>query len=82
MKPILFAAAAAVLFSVTPALAQGPAYPTPDNNLTRTDDVDPADAPNMNLEYGQPTDDDVVVAPDPGPDVVIEPPLASEVYPE
>ncbi len=45
-----------VMLAAAPAHAQGPAYPTPDNNLTRSDDVDPADAPNLNQEYGQPSD--------------------------
>lgn len=44
-----------VMLGALPLHAQGPAYPTPDNNLTRSDDVDPEDAPKLNEEYGRPS---------------------------
>jgi hypothetical protein len=82
MKTLIAAAVAASLFAAFPAAAQGPAYSTPDNNMTRTDDVDPADAENMNLEYGRSTDDDAILVPD-EPNVVIEPgPPPADLPPE
>ena len=57
MKKLLVAGVFAALFAVSPASAQNPAYPTPDNNLTRSDDVDPSEAPYLNEEQGQPSSD-------------------------
>jgi hypothetical protein len=55
MKRLLFAGAFASLVAASPAMAQNPAYPTPDNNTTRSDDVDPSEAPYLNDEYGRPS---------------------------
>jgi hypothetical protein len=60
--PIAFALFA--ILGAAPLHAQGPAYPTPDNNITRSDDVDPDDAPNLNEEYGRPSN----LVPDDGDD--------------
>jgi hypothetical protein len=56
MRTAILAGAFAALFAAVPAFAQSAAYPTPDNNFTRTDDVDPSEAPYMNEELGQPSD--------------------------
>jgi hypothetical protein len=55
MKRLLVAGAFAGLIAASPATAQNPAYPTPDNNVTRSDDVDPSEAPYLNDEYGTPS---------------------------
>jgi len=54
MKRLLFAGAFASLMAASPAMAQNPAYPTPDTNMTRGDD-DPNEAPYLNDEYGTPS---------------------------
>jgi hypothetical protein len=56
MRTAILAGAFAALFAAAPAFAQSTAYPTPDNNMTRTDDVDPSEAPYMNEEQGQPSE--------------------------
>ncbi len=55
MKMLLGMSAVAALLAVSPASAQNAAYPTPDNNLTRSDDVDPSEAPYLNEEQGRPS---------------------------
>lgn len=64
MRFLVFSAAIACLVAATPAWPQNAAYPTPDNNLTRSDDVDPSEAPYLNEEQGQPSSDDYARAPD------------------
>jgi hypothetical protein len=64
MRKFLVTGAIGALVCATPVLAQGPAYPTPDNNVTRSDDVDPADAANLSEEHGLPSDPDVLVVPE------------------
>lgn len=57
MRNFLAFSAFAALFAASPAFAQNPAYPAPDNNLTRSDDVDPSEAPYLNEEQGRPSSD-------------------------
>jgi hypothetical protein len=58
MRTAILASTFAALFAAAPAFAQSPAHPTPDNNVTRTDDVDPSEAPYVNEEQGQPSEFD------------------------
>ncbi len=70
MKTLFGMSAVAALLAVSPASAQNAAYPTPDNNLTRSDDVDPSEAPYLNEEQGRPsTSSDYYVAAPEDPDV-------------
>ena len=54
------------LVGIGPVFAQSPANPTPDNNTTRSNDVDPSDAPKLNQEPGQASDPQVTVPNDQG----------------
>ncbi len=64
MRALTLPLAIACLAAATPAWSQNTAYPTPDNNLTRSDDVDPSEAPYLNDEQGRPSADDYARAPD------------------
>ena len=58
MRSAILATAFAALFAAAPAYAQSPAPSTPDNNVTRTDDGAPPEAPYVNEEGGQPSEFD------------------------
>ena len=58
MRSAILATAFAALFAAAPAYAQSPAPTTPDNNVTRSDDGDPLEAPYVNEEGGQPSEFD------------------------
>jgi hypothetical protein len=64
MRTLVLPALIASLLAMSPAFAQNVAYPTPDNSLTRSDDVDPSQAPYLNDEQGRPSSDDYAHAPD------------------
>ncbi len=64
MRVLAFPLAIACLAAAMPAWSQNAAYPTPDNNLTRSDDVDPREAPYLNDEQGRPSADDYARAPE------------------
>lgn len=58
MKILILSAAVMTSLAAPAAWAQNAAYRTPNNNVTRSDDVDPSEAPYLNEEYGMPSDDE------------------------